>query len=172
MSHFFFCIGQQGLLTSSRSLGCVLYTMLTGNMPYPPPEDGNPSSVLREIRTTQLTFPPELSSGVVDLLKRMMEPEVKDRIRLYEVRNHPWLLEHRSEALTQNSSFESLPSMSSSPSLSSYDDLISPRSDENGEKEKEQPMSAPTSPTFFRLMVPAAHPKGDLESAQLTQKDV
>lgn len=143
--------------------------MLTGNMPYPPPEDGNPSSVLRDIRTTQLTFPPELTAPVVDLLKRMMEPEVKDRIRLFDVRNHPWLLEHRND-LGRNLSFESLPSMSSSPSLSSYDELFSPR-DEKDAAEKENPMSAPTSPTFLRLMAPSVPSRGPLEPAPLSQRD-
>ena len=161
------------LIEFRRSLGCVLYTMLTGNMPYPPSEDGNPSSILRDIRTTQLTFPPELSPPVVDLLKRMMEPEVKDRIRLFDVRNHPWLVEHRSD-LGRNLSYESLPSMSSSPSLSSYDELFSPRTE--GEKDKEpekepHPMSAPTSPTFYRLMAPSIPARGPLEPVQVSQRD-
>ena len=161
------------LIEFRRSLGCVLYTMLTGNMPYPPSEDGNPSSILRDIRTTQLTFPPELSPPVVDLLKRMMEPEVKDRIRLFDVRNHPWLVEHRSD-LGRNLSYESLPSMSSSPSLSSYDELFSPRTE--GEKDKEpekepHPMSAPTPPTFSRLMAPSIPARGPLEPVQVSQRD-
>jgi serine/threonine protein kinase len=168
--------------------------MLTGTMPYPPPEDGNPSSVLRDIRTTQLNFPAELSGAVVDLLKRMLEPEVKDRIRLFEVRTHPWLIEHRCPVLNQNSSFESLPSMSSSPSLSSFDDLVSPRegdsekenkdnsdkdgtnsppaSDKDGTSSPPAPMSAPTSPVLARMLAPSAHSRGDLEPALLSQKDV
>lgn len=168
--------------------------MLTGQMPYPPPEDGNPSSVLREIRTTQLTFPPELSPTVVDLLKRMLEPEVKDRIKLFEVRNHPWVVEHRSPSLGQNSSYESLPSISlpsisSSPSLCSMDDLVSPRDDiekcdKDSEKDKDSnkeldscsppaPLSAPTSPVFSRLMAPSVScVPCSLDSAHLTQGDV
>ncbi|KAG8189818.1 hypothetical protein JTE90_026121 [Oedothorax gibbosus] len=72
------------------SLGCVLYIMVTGRMPF---DDSNVRKLVQYQLKKKFKFPRgvELSAEVKILIKSMLEPDVTKRISVDRVENSAWL---------------------------------------------------------------------------------
>lgn len=71
------------------SLGVLLYTMVYDCHPFD--IKLTPFDSYRKYEEDGLTFPWEVSSSLVDLLSKMLEPKRTKRITVHEIWNHPWL---------------------------------------------------------------------------------
>ena len=66
------------------ALGCCLYIILTGLVPF--------SSAAQAIRSRYSSPNRPLSPSCIDLLDRMLEKDPRQRITIQELQRHPWLL--------------------------------------------------------------------------------
>ncbi|CAI7997268.1 SNF1-related protein kinase catalytic subunit alpha KIN10 [Geodia barretti] len=71
-----------------RSLGVILYTMLTATMPF---DDRDIPSFLSCIEKGIYPEPPEVSESAKDLLARMLDPRPVSRASVEDILSHPWL---------------------------------------------------------------------------------
>jgi len=68
--------------------GNILYEMLFG---YPPFNDQNKSALFKKIVYQEPTYKgANLSVEALDLLKRLLKKDPKERIKPHEIPNHPW----------------------------------------------------------------------------------
>ena len=65
------------------SLGCCLYIILTGAVPF--------SSGTQAIQYPFTTPNRDVSDSCLNLLRRMLEKDARKRANIEEIRNHPWL---------------------------------------------------------------------------------
>lgn len=74
------------------SLGCILFILLTGNMPF---NDGNLRKMLQNQQSKAIKFPQDLDSNggqlAKHLLNQMLEPQVAQRISIENILKHPWM---------------------------------------------------------------------------------
>ena len=77
------------------ALGVMFYIMLAGIMPFK--NDGNVMKMHREVLTTKISFEgPQfrsVSQNAIDLLRRMLRRDPKQRISIEEVLAHSWITE-------------------------------------------------------------------------------
>jgi 5'-AMP-activated protein kinase catalytic alpha subunit len=69
------------------SLGVLLFTMVTGSLPWSP---GNQTELFRQIRDADIDIPATLSAPLRELLGQMLERTPRERITIGEVLGHPW----------------------------------------------------------------------------------
>ena len=74
------------------STGIILYAMLCGYLPY---EDTDNEVLFQKITSCDTEFPDDISSDGIDLMKKIMVPEPKDRITLPEVKKHKFYIKGR-----------------------------------------------------------------------------
>lgn len=70
------------------SAGVVLYTMVTGQLPF---EDTNLKNQLSKIINSSPSYPPNLSPSLIDLIDKLLTKNPDDRIRPPDILKHPWL---------------------------------------------------------------------------------
>lgn len=73
------------------SLGCVLYIMITGSMPY---DDENISATVQKQERHQIDYPDDsiISKEVKLLISHLMEPDTKRRATVADIMVHPWII--------------------------------------------------------------------------------
>ena len=69
--------------------GIILFAMLCGYLPF---EDKNNTKMFKEIVECKVNYPKYLSESSVDLLKKIIVPNPKDRISINEIKKHPFFL--------------------------------------------------------------------------------
>lgn len=74
------------------SLGCILFIMVTGTMPF---DDTNIKTQIRLQMHRDVRFPPNysISSSCKSLIRHMLEPDIVKRATLKQVLRHQWLEE-------------------------------------------------------------------------------
>ncbi|XP_060068522.1 sperm motility kinase Y-like [Ylistrum balloti] len=72
------------------SLGVCMYAMLIGTLPFVP-QPANNLAQLHALILKGCSIPEELSLECKDLLKRMLQPDYRRRIRIEEVLHHVWM---------------------------------------------------------------------------------
>jgi serine/threonine protein kinase len=73
------------------SLGVLLYEFLVGSPPF---EEARQRETCRRIQSVDLRFPTGLNPLARDLIKKFLQHDPHNRIRLTEVRSHPWIVQH------------------------------------------------------------------------------
>ncbi|KAH0795550.1 CAMK family protein kinase [Histomonas meleagridis] len=91
------------------SLGVVLFTIVTGGLPW---EDIGQQKLYQQIAEANFTIPRYLPPDLRDLISRLMQLNPKDRPNVDEILKHPWLADVVGELATQpmNSGIETLSS--------------------------------------------------------------
>jgi serine/threonine protein kinase len=80
------------------SLGVVLYVMVVGRFPF---QGSDFPALFAEVRSGNIEFPPFLSVGLTDLLKRMLCRDPKERIDTHGIKEHPWFPGEEYAAMVQ-----------------------------------------------------------------------
>jgi serine/threonine protein kinase len=87
------CAGENfsGKLADIWALGITLFIFTFG---YPPFFGESYMDIYKSIQQDELSFPEEatqVSPELVNLIKRMLDKDAKTRIRLADIKNHPWI---------------------------------------------------------------------------------
>eukprot|EP01090_Pellita_catalonica_P003608 TRINITY_DN13263_c0_g1_i1.p1 TRINITY_DN13263_c0_g1~~TRINITY_DN13263_c0_g1_i1.p1 ORF type:complete len:118 (-),score=10.72 TRINITY_DN13263_c0_g1_i1:118-471(-) len=75
------------------SLGILLFEFLTGRPPFESDSKRKTMDLIERCDST-LSFPPHLSTGAKDLIKKFLAKRPEDRISLKRVKSHPWILKY------------------------------------------------------------------------------
>jgi serine/threonine protein kinase len=70
------------------SLGVILYTLLTGEMPF---QDENIAVILKQINEAEYTIPDHISADAADLIHGLLRRSPEQRLDMAQVQAHPWL---------------------------------------------------------------------------------
>ncbi|EKX50264.1 hypothetical protein GUITHDRAFT_104079 [Guillardia theta CCMP2712] len=74
--------------------GVTLYTFLHGRSPF---ICANPLQIYKMIREEPIGFSSHLSPDCRDLLRRLLDKDFRRRIKMKEIREHPWILQGSAE---------------------------------------------------------------------------
>jgi serine/threonine protein kinase len=72
------------------SLGVCLYVMATRSIPW---TNCNQAQLFEQIRLGQFNVPTYLSDGLADLIRRMINVDIKVRPTMEQIAKHPWMVE-------------------------------------------------------------------------------
>jgi fused-like protein len=70
------------------SLGVLAYELFTNNFPFYAEET---ETLLKNIMQNNLTFPKELGSDLIDLIKKMLSINPKNRIKIDDILKHQYI---------------------------------------------------------------------------------
>ena len=77
------------------SLGVILFTLLTGEMPF---QDENIAVILKQINNADYTLPENISSDAADLIHGLLRRNPEERLSMAQVEAHPWILKGEAES--------------------------------------------------------------------------
>ena len=76
-----------GALIDIWSSGVILYTILTGQLPF---NEKQANKLYQKIRECKYTIPKTVSEAARDLIGRMLQKNPLDRITISEIKQHRW----------------------------------------------------------------------------------
>ena len=76
-----------GLYSDIYSCGIILYYMLTHKLPF---NEKKESDTYKKILSCKFEIPKKISKNAQDLLKKIIKLKPEERIKLNEIKNHPW----------------------------------------------------------------------------------
>lgn len=76
-----------GMEADVWSCGVVLFALLTGRLPF---DDDNLQMLLKKVKAGVFQMPDFLSDDVKDLISRMLTMDPAKRIKIKEIKRHPW----------------------------------------------------------------------------------
>lgn len=79
-----------GEVADTWSLGVILFHLLSGSNPFEGCEEV--SLLLKAVMNKSYRLPQRLSDDAKDLLRRLLEPKVQNRLSLHELKCHRWFL--------------------------------------------------------------------------------
>lgn len=71
------------------SCGIILHALLVGKLPF---DDDDCPTLLRMITKAKFTMPTDIEPAAQDLLRRMLEKNVKQRVTMAEIMKHPFFI--------------------------------------------------------------------------------
>ncbi|KAJ3204106.1 hypothetical protein HDU67_009773, partial [Dinochytrium kinnereticum] len=107
-----------GLSADFWSLGCMLYTVLTGKPPF---DSKVVKNTLDKVTRAEYTLPDHLSASARDLIQKLLMKEPQKRLPLAQVMRHPWFspsLPRQRLSVLNNSPPTSTPSPTATSSTS------------------------------------------------------
>ena len=69
------------------SCGVILFALLAGYLPF---EDPNTSNLYKKILSADYQVPNFLSPEAIDLIARILTTDPEKRIKIDEIKKHPW----------------------------------------------------------------------------------
>ena len=87
-----------GLQTDIWSSGVVFYAMVAGYLPF---EDPKTSNLYKKIMAAEYQMPKFLSPECKDFITKILNTDPETRIRISEIRNHPYMRGAQKEALSK-----------------------------------------------------------------------
>lgn len=84
--------GSHGLEVDVWGLGCLLYTLLVGSPPFDTP---GVKSTLTKVVMSNYVLPSYLSPEAKDLINALLQKNPKDRIKLGQIMEHPFIKQGR-----------------------------------------------------------------------------
>lgn len=87
-----------GLQTDIWSSGVVFYAMVAGYLPF---EDPKTSNLYKKIMAADYSMPKFLSNECKDFIQKILNTDPETRIRISEIRNHPYMRGAQKEALAK-----------------------------------------------------------------------
>ncbi|CAG9333438.1 unnamed protein product [Blepharisma stoltei] len=103
------------------SMGVVLYTLLSGFLPF---DDSNLASLFAKIRNGNFVIPYHFSEPAKDLIQRMLNPDPIARITINQIKWHPWLQLNMPFRLVRKNSFIDFISKSTTNSYTIDEELF------------------------------------------------
>ncbi|KAI3781922.1 hypothetical protein L2E82_11950 [Cichorium intybus] len=79
--------GYDGGAADIWSCGVILYVLLTGYLPF---EESDLATLYKKVNAAEFSYPFWFPSGAKSLLDKMLDPNPQTRIRINEIREHPW----------------------------------------------------------------------------------
>jgi 5'-AMP-activated protein kinase catalytic alpha subunit len=79
-----------GFMIDVWSTGIVLYAMICGFLPF---EDSNNDKLFEKILECRVHFPSFVPSNVKDIIKKMLVPNPDKRIKIHEIKHHPFYIQ-------------------------------------------------------------------------------
>ena len=76
-----------GLLSDIYSCGVILYYMLTHKLPF---NEQNESDTYKKILECKFDIPKDISKNAKNLIKKMIKLKPDERIKITEIKKHPW----------------------------------------------------------------------------------
>ncbi|OHT13952.1 CAMK family protein kinase [Tritrichomonas foetus] len=70
------------------SLGVILFTMFTGELPF---DDVNDQNLVNKILNEDPQYPFHISPSAIDLLQKMLDKNPETRLDINQVAEHPWM---------------------------------------------------------------------------------
>jgi len=81
--------GYDGVMVDVWACGIILFALLSGYLPF---YDDNTSKLYRMIQFDNVKYPRKFPSGAKDLCERILTKDPNRRIKLSQVKQHPWFL--------------------------------------------------------------------------------
>ncbi|KAI6373274.1 hypothetical protein MCOR25_003480 [Pyricularia grisea] len=94
------CVARHGNVSGAAadiwSMGASLYCMRYGRIPF---DRSTPLEIYEAIKTEPLKLPADENPDFVDLLSRIMQKDPAQRIRMEDLREHPWVTKKGTDLL-------------------------------------------------------------------------
>ena len=94
------CVAKHGNVSGRAadiwSMGVTLYCLRYGRIPF---EKTHLLDMYEAIRTDGFTLPEEQNPGFEDLMRRMLQKDPERRIKMEDIRTHPWVTKNGEDPL-------------------------------------------------------------------------